>query len=582
MKSRIHRRSTNWHFRFTSRWPSACGLALLLALMPLAPVSRHSSAAPVGPDTSALGITFNQVADSTTAIPEGTGTFTNFPYYPSLDSGNVAVFGTGVGGQQGIYRFGPAPPPIKVADLFTPIPGGTGNFTGFAGAPTISGDAVAFLGMGAGGQQGLYRVFIPTDPCAPTDPCRLIANLSTAIPNGSGNFINFQPVDPCIDGSAVAFIGDGSGEQQGVYLANTKPVPPPIMPISDKNTAIPGGSGNFYRFVPPNPVAPSISGNYLVFFGAGSNIGQEGIYLVDTSMPNPPPIMPVADGNTTIPGGTGNFQFFSTFASEGNDVAFVGGSINLDEFVPGVYKSLNVLTPSPPPIRVADLFTAVPSGIGNFTSFGRVAIDPGTVVFEGFSSDGADGTRKGLYTDFGGTLSKLIATGDTLNGKTVSKLRFGPHGFNDHQVAFAADFSDGTHAVFMATLSQCSFGFSGFHDPIGGADSTGGTYADPVRAFRLKSTVPVKMTLTTCDGQPLTTGVHTIQITKFSSATTSDPPIDATPTDAATTGNEFRLTDAATGEWHFNLATKPLSKGIWQIKATLSDGSMHNAFVELK
>jgi hypothetical protein len=90
------------------------------------------------------------------------------------------------------------------------------------------------------------------------------------------------------------------------------------------------------------------------------------------------------------------------------------------------------------------------------------------------------------------------------------------------------------------------------------------------------------MTLTACDGQPLTTGMHTIQVVKYSSATTSDPPIDATPTDAATTGNEFRLTDAATGEWHFNLATTSFSKGVWQIKATLSDGSTHTVFIELK
>jgi hypothetical protein len=55
-----------------------------------------------------------------------------------------------------------------------------------------------------------------------------------------------------------------------------------------------------------------------------------------------------------------------------------------------------------------------------------------------------------------------------------------------------------------------------------------------------------------------------------------------TPTDAATTGNEFRLTDAAAGAWQFNLSTKSLSKGVWQIKATLSDGSTHMAFIELK
>jgi hypothetical protein len=179
-------------------------------------------------------------------------------------------------------------------------------------------------------------------------------------------------------------------------------------------------------------------------------------------------------------------------------------------------------------------------------------------------------------------LSKLIATGDTLDGRVVSELRFGPRGYNNHQAAFAVDFNDGTHAVYIATLTQCSIEFAGFHAPIGGADSTGGTYADPVRAFKLKSTVPVKMTLSACDGQPVASGVHTIQVSKFSSATTSDPAIDATPTDEATTGNQFRLADASTGEWHFNLSTKALSRGIWQIKATLTDGSTHVAFIELK
>ena len=555
-------------------------LALVIVLTVLvAPPARRSFAAP---PSGAPFVTFTQVADSSTAIPDGAGTFTDFPYSPALDAGNVTLFGTGVDGQQGVYRFVPPNPtvppnPIKVADLNTAIPDGAGNFTGFAGAPTISGDAVAFLGTGVGGQQGIYR-FVPPNPIK-------VADLSTPIPNGTGLFTNFTPVDPCIYLNKLVFIGDGSGGQQGVYLVDVLPMPPPIMPIADTNTEVPGGFGNFTRFlpIPPpiTPVAPSISGNYAVFFGASIE-GQQGVYLVDILSPSPPPIMPVADGNTAIPGGTGNFQFFSALASEGNDVAFVGGRGEVDLVNVGVYKVLNVLQPIPPPIKVADLFTAVPDGIGNFTAFGSVAIDPGTVVFEGFSSDGAGGTRKGLYTDFGGPLSKLIATGDTLGGRTVSDLRFGLRGFNNHQAAFAADFSDGTHAVFMATLSLCSIGFDGFHPPIGGADATGGTYADPVRAFKLKSTVPVKMTLTTCDGQPLATGVHTIQVSKFSNATTSDPAVDATPTDEATTGNQFRLTDAATGEWHFNLSTTGLSKGIWQIKATLSDGSMHTAFIELK
>ena len=67
-----------------------------------------------------------------------------------------------------------------------------------------------------------------------------------------------------------------------------------------------------------------------------------------------------------------------------------------------------------------------------------------------------------------------------------------------------------------------------------------------------------------------------------SSATSSDPAIDATPTDAATTGNQFRLTD---GEWHFNLNTKGFGangQGIWLLKATLFDGSSYTVWVSIK
>jgi len=52
-------------------------------------------------------------------------------------------------------------PPIRVADAATAIPGGSGNFTAFAQSgvapsPVISGNNVAFFGAGSGGQQGIY------------------------------------------------------------------------------------------------------------------------------------------------------------------------------------------------------------------------------------------------------------------------------------------------------------------------------------------------------------------------------------------------------------------------------------------
>ena len=124
-----------------------------------------------------------------------------------------------------------------------------------------------------------------------------------------------------------------------------------------------------------------------------------------------------------------------------------------------------------------------------------------------------------------------------------------------------------------------TIGFVGFLPPIGGADATGGSFADPLRAFKLGSTIPVKFTASQCGG-PLLTGIHTLRAVKYSSAVDSDPAIDATPTDAATTGNQFRLTD---GKWHFNLSTRTgFSTGTWNLIATLSDGSIHYAWITIK
>jgi hypothetical protein len=79
----------------------------------------------------------------------------------------------------------------------------------------------------------------------------------------------------------------------------------------------------------------------------------------------------------------------------------------------------------------------------------------------------------------------------------------------------------------------------------------------------------------------VTTGVHTLQATYYSSAVDSDPPVDASPTDAATAGNQFRLTGT---EWHFNLSTKGggFKAGTWLLKATLQDGSVKTVWITIK
>jgi len=353
----------------------ACAVATILAFG----LHRPTRAANIG----SPAITFTSLAGTSTAIPGGTGSFTAFspdpllPPNPCISFGNVAFFGAGASGQQGIYEMRSGASVTKIADLMTAIPGGTGNFMALEN-PSISGSKVVFLGSDASGQQGVY-VAIPPGP-----PVK-IADLMTAVPGGTGNFTVFPPGPPTIGGDNVAFLAGGSGGQQGVYVT-----------------------------LPPGPPSK------------------------------------IADTATAIPGGLGNFNYFLTASTDGDNVAIVGGYAP-PNFASGPQQGVYKMAGAPLAL-VADVGTAVPGGVGMFWSFGNVAIDPGVVVFQGSSDDGAGGERVGIYTDLDGALSKIIATGDTLDGKTIAGLGFGPGGFSNGQVVFGVQFADGSAGISMATV----------------------------------------------------------------------------------------------------------------------------------
>jgi hypothetical protein len=212
---------------------------------------------------------------SATPIPGGTGNFVTFAE-PSIGSGNVAFLATGVG-QQGVYRLTPGDPitppnPIRVADLGTPIPAGSGSFTTLSGA-SISGFNTAFVGSGVG-QQGVY-VAQPGDPVVPPPNPIRVADLTTPIPGGVGTFTAFSPPSLSIDGQTVAFVGSGVG-QEGLYVAQpTDPIlPPNPIRVADLTTPIPGGFGTFV-FIPGNPVR--IVNQAVVFIGNGASSGRPSV-----------------------------------------------------------------------------------------------------------------------------------------------------------------------------------------------------------------------------------------------------------------------------------------------------------------
>jgi hypothetical protein len=134
----------------------------------------------------------------------------------------------------------------------------------------------------------------------------------------------------------------------------------------------------------------------------------------------------------------------------------------------------------------------------------------------------------------------------------------------------------GVTATCSFQVVKQSGAFDGFLPPIG---AIGGSFAAPVQSFKLGSTIPVKFR-TLCDGTARTDGpAPLVTVAKWTDATTSATPIDATPTDAATDGDQARATG---DQWHFNLSTQPLSSGVWQILVVLQGGATQSVFVELK
>jgi hypothetical protein len=114
---------------------------------------------------------------------------------------------------------------------------------------------------------------------------------------------------------------------------------------------------------------------------------------------------------------------------------------------------------------------------------------------------------------------------------------------------------------------QVQYAWSGILQPIN---------ADGSSVFKLGSTVPVKFQLTGASAG-ITSAAATLSLAKVSSNVVGTD-IEAVSTSAATTGNAFRYD----GQYIFNLDTKGLSKGTWQLSINLGDGVSRTATISLK
>jgi len=126
------------------------------------------------------------------------------------------------GDPDGVYTdaFGATPTvaPGVVADKHTPIPGATGDLAQFHDGTTFRGAEIAFR---AGGSAGLLGVY------SNRGGLHRVADTTTPIPGGTGTFTGFAQFTsaqgPALDGAGgVAFLGEGAGGQRGIYVRRAR------------------------------------------------------------------------------------------------------------------------------------------------------------------------------------------------------------------------------------------------------------------------------------------------------------------------------------------------------------------------
>jgi hypothetical protein len=351
-----------------------------------------------------------------------------------------------------------------VVDTSTMVPGQSTTFTSFAnGPPSLEGSDFAFIGEFNGGF-GWYKDV--------GGNLTKVADTSTVIPGdpAAHNFDILSAGQISFSRGEVAFASGriAGGLLRGIYtdIGGTLDV------FADTNLDIPGTRHEFFAFV----LFPSIDNGNIVFAG-GSSGTTRGIYtnlggnlhVVDSNSSSQ------NYGGTAIDSGNIAYNFPQNMgiraqiggvvlpisatglepAISGTNIAYVGSSFHaIDaDFGGGI---------------VADTSTNVPGGNGTFQSLSDVSLSGSAVTFLGV--DAID--RAGLYTTLGGKLQKVIAEGDTVDGHTVSQLFSSGEALSGQTIAFAANFTDGSQAIYLATYQLPLIGDYNGNGIVDAADYT--------------------------------------------------------------------------------------------------------------
>ncbi len=357
--------------------------------------------------TAGAAITTTKIVDKDTVKWGGTGTFGTAVVFSSLivDGGDLTFGAANLTGLGSVYKRTNGTGYL-VANNSTLIPDGTGSFTAFDRKLGLSDGDVVFSGEGSSGQFGVY---------SDSSGLNKIMNGSTLVP---GETFYFTDADlPSIHYGDIAFRGVSSGGN-GVYLYDGST----ISVIADYDTTIPPANTAYFDTI----VGLAYSNGYTAFIGADSS-GNYGIYLDNGSS-----LICIADYDTAIPGGTGNFTWFKKVQVDSNGNVVFGGDGSSRQR--GIYKySRNTSTLS----LIADRDTTLPGISSVYSSVGYPSYDGSNVAFFGIIDRGPPYVplKHSLLVDYDGHLINICKGDEKVDG--IDILQFGDFALSGNKITLS-------------------------------------------------------------------------------------------------------------------------------------------------
>jgi hypothetical protein len=399
---------------------------------------------------------FTRIADTSTPVPGRPGNFfTDFVPSPNGD-GEVAFRGrspdvTSPFRWDGLYLYSGGSLSM-IADKSTTLPEGTQTFQAvtFNGLLPFDGDTVAFGGYGGFGgpdssdERGIYQFtggtlskVVDRNTPVPDDP------LSRFFPIQAG-----QPASPYLSNGYLAFTNRGDPDALSYYAAYLA-IGGTLQTVADRYTPVPGETVNFTR-----AFACGVDRDGTVLFEGNYGAWPDETRALFTRKGTE--FSRILDTSTPIPEGSGTFTGLCGHIDNGEIVLLGYSSSGYPGS--GIYKySAGALT------KIIDSTDPVPGipgarfgGLSCCPAFNNVSFHSGHTVFEAFvDPDDVDDNENeyvALFTDLGGTMTKLLGTDDPLDGKIVWGPNIGYDPIRGEEIAFQVLFRDESKAIYLVRL----------------------------------------------------------------------------------------------------------------------------------